>query len=128
MYRAIELDRTVIAVLSSIGDCLESNMSQQLYLTRGKLPGRFSKVDIAEIAYWPCVVDSVEKIQEFATDIEFPCIPEKPERKGTLKREVYVGIAGTGVGIATQITLLSGGWNRKIRGRVGTRKDTSQVR
>ena len=72
--------------LSSAGAQLESNVSQKLYLTGGKLPGRFPKVDIVEITHWPCVVDSVEKIQEFAADIEFTCFPKERKGKGTLHR------------------------------------------
>jgi hypothetical protein len=56
-------------------------MSQKLYLTGGKLPGRFPEVDIIEITHRPCVIDPVEKIQEFAADIEFTCFPK--ERQGT---------------------------------------------
>jgi hypothetical protein len=70
--------------LSSAGAQLESNVSQKLNLTGRKLPCRFPEVDIVEITHWPCVVDSVEKIQEFAADIELTCLPKERKRKGTL--------------------------------------------
>jgi hypothetical protein len=70
--------------LSSAGAQLESNVSQKLYLTGRKLPGRFPEVNVVEITHRPCVVDPVEKIQEFAADIELACFPKERKRKGSL--------------------------------------------
>jgi len=87
MYPQNKLDRGLLYnPLSSAGAQLESNVSQKLYLTGGKLPGRFSKVDIVEITHWPCVADSVEKIQKIAADIKFTCFPKEREGKGALHR------------------------------------------